>query len=212
MRDGSFFVHLEQYTPIPTSLAPSIVGSLRKELCVDCGSLMERRPGPCPPTTVDATSTPSTDTMQISSQPRSAVTESLDHPRPRRWRRTLEFINELTPTWRDAHVPDSHLHPGTTSCSLGWVLSLLPSPALPSPHPIKDQWLGWTMRYVTGPHALSAYIDASCNSKNFTGSTNGSLTSFLGIPFAKPPYGPMTIRFYHVLTPAQHGKQAFLSS
>ena len=109
-------------------------------------------------------------------------------------------------------TPNFSLRPGTTSCSLAWVLSLLPSLALPSPHPTKYQWLGWTTRYVTDPHAVSAYIDASCNSKNFTGSTNGSLTSFLGIPFAKPPYGPMLICFYHVLTLAQHRKQAFLSS
>jgi hypothetical protein len=45
------------------------------------------------------------------------------------------------------------------------------------------------MRLVTDPcdfHSMD--IDALHNSKDFIGSTNGSLTSFLGIPFAQPPY------------------------
>ena len=213
MRDGVILcAYGEQYNPILTSLTPPIVRSLRKKnFCLDYGSLMEGRPGTRSPTVVEATSTVSTDALRISSQPPSAVIKPLTRLWSRHWRCTHEHINALPPSQRDAHVSDS-LHPGTKPCSLAWVLSLSPSLALPSPHTTKDQWLGWTTRYVTDPHALSAHIDASCNSKNFTGSTNGSLTSFLGIPFAKPPYGPMSICFYHALTLAQHRKQAFLSS
>jgi hypothetical protein len=53
-------------------------------------------------------------------------------------------------------------------------------------------------------------IEASRNLKDFIGSTNGSLTSFLGIPFAKPPYASLiTTRSYCVLTLVQYRKQAF---
>jgi len=69
------------------------------------------------------------------------------------------------------------------------------------------------MRLVTDHDDLSADTDAPRNSKDFTGLTNGSLTMFLGIPFAKPPYAsPMSIRFYCVLTLVQNRKQAFLPS
>ena len=45
------------------------------------------------------------------------------------------------------------------------------------------------MRFVTDPCDLySVDTDALRNSKDFMGSTDGSLTRFLGIPFAKPPY------------------------
>ena len=55
-----------------------------------------------------------------------------------------------------------------------------------------------------------ADIDVSGNLKDFIGSTNGSLTSFLGIPFAKPPYASlMTTRSYCGLTLVQYRKQAF---
>jgi len=59
------------------------------------------------------------------------------------------------------------------------------------------------MRSVTDPYDFHPVdIDALRNSKDFIGSTNGNLTSFLGIPFAKPPYVSLnSIRFYHVLTP-----------
>jgi carboxylesterase type B len=53
-------------------------------------------------------------------------------------------------------------------------------------------------------------INASRNSKDFVGSTNGSLASFLGIPFAQPPYVSVIItRSYRVLTSTQYRKQAF---
>ena len=56
-------------------------------------------------------------------------------------------------------------------------------------------------------------IDALHNAKNFTGSVNGNLTSFLGIPFAKPPYAPpMSPHLYRVLITIQYRKQAFLPS
>ena len=42
--------------------------------------------------------------------------------------------------------------------------------------------------------------DGSHNLKNFIGSAKGGLTSFLGIPFAKPPYVSASARFYQVLT------------
>ena len=68
------------------------------------------------------------------------------------------------------------------------------------------------MRFVADTYyGLSTDTDAPRIPKNFTGSTNGSLTSFLGIPFAKPPYGSMTICFYHALTLAQHRQQTFQS-
>ena len=56
----------------------------------------------------------------------------------------------------------------------------------------------------------STDIDALRNPKDFIGSTNGSLTSFLGIPFAQPPYASfITTSFYRILTLFQDRKQAF---
>jgi carboxylesterase type B len=70
------------------------------------------------------------------------------------------------------------------------------------------------MGLVTSPCDLhSADTDASRNMKNFIGSTNGRLTSFLGIPYAKPPCASLiTARPYCVLTSVQYRKQTFQPS
>ena len=66
------------------------------------------------------------------------------------------------------------------------------------------------MRLVADPYnSYPVDVDVSGYVKNFVGSTNGSLTRFLGIPFAKPPYAsPVSTHFYSALTPAQNRKQA----
>jgi hypothetical protein len=134
------------------------------------------------------------------------------HFRSRRWRRALEPINTFTPTQRDVCTPHSPPRaPGATSCSLGWVSFPLPLPAPLLLCPTKDRWSSWIMRLVTDPYDFhSVDTDVSRNSKDFIGSTNGSLTSFLGIPFAKPPY-PSLVSTHsgHVLTLVQYRKQAF---
>jgi hypothetical protein len=91
---------------------------------------------------------------------------------------------------------------------------MLPLPAPVLLHAPKNQWSGWIMRLVTDPCDFhSVDIDASGDAKNFVGSTNGSLTSFLGIPYAKPPcVSLMTTRSHCVLTPVQYRKQAFQPS
>ena len=67
------------------------------------------------------------------------------------------------------------------------------------------------MRLVAGTYDRHPMdVDALHNLKDFTGSVNGSLTSFLGIPFAKSPYAQlMLFRFDHVVTLGQYRKQAF---
>ena len=64
------------------------------------------------------------------------------------------------------------------------------------------------MGFVAIAYGPFAGSDALRNLKNFIGSTKGGLSSFLGIPFAKPPYVPMSPQCYDVLTLAQYRKQA----
>jgi len=77
----------------------------------------------------------------------------------------------------------------------------------PQEHERRVHWVGFNLPflrrlyscYTTHDHTgrcgrlLSLTVrpvdtDVSRNLKNFIGSTKGGLTSFLGIPFAKPPY------------------------
>jgi len=66
------------------------------------------------------------------------------------------------------------------------------------------------MRFVIESHDLHPVdVDLPWDTKDFVGSINGSLISFLGIPFAKPPcVSPASTQFYTVLTLVQNGKQA----
>ena len=95
-----------------------------------------------------------------------------------------------------------------------WVALIYPLLVPVLLHETKDRWSGWIMQLVADSCDFhSADIDASGNAKNFIGSTNGSLTNFLGIPYAKPPCASlMTARFYCVLIPVQYRKQAIRPS
>ena len=66
------------------------------------------------------------------------------------------------------------------------------------------------MRLVTDPYNFHPVdVDVSRYAKNLVGLTNGSLTSFLGIPFAKPPcVSPVSTHLYSALTLVQNRKQA----
>ena len=111
----------------------------------------------------------------------------------------LEPINALTPSRKDGYIPHSPLQEHEPS--VHWVMLNLSFPrCLYYPFYATNGQTGqcgWLLPLSARP----VDIDASGDSKNFIGSTNGSLASFLGIPFAKPPYALTSVRLCHALTP-----------